>query len=186
MLPIQRVRRETRLSERDFSKRSKVSRLTLRAAEQRASSISVQSLAEILHYQERELILLASCQQECLSEYSTAVISTKVQRDGFDSWKIYYFELVDEFRRTLDPQLLLLPPVQSLDSKLKSLLASVVLSLCEEAGIDAPSWSTRSYYLDQPWFLSETESLKATALVESPVWFRKNNIFVLENFLKRA
>jgi hypothetical protein len=30
------------------------------------------------------------------------------------------------------------------------------------------------------------ESLKAMALVESPVWFRRRNIFVLGNFLDRA
>jgi hypothetical protein len=40
--------------------------------------------------------------------------------------------------------------------------------------------------LDSPWFVAGIENLKASALVESPVRFRKRNIFVLANFLERA
>jgi hypothetical protein len=37
-----------------------------------------------------------------------------------------------------------------------------------------------------PWFVSGMESLKAIALVESPLPFRLRKIFVLENFLSRV
>lgn len=40
--------------------------------------------------------------------------------------------------------------------------------------------------LPEPWFVAGVENLKATALVESPLPFRRNNIFVLGNFLSRA
>jgi hypothetical protein len=38
----------------------------------------------------------------------------------------------------------------------------------------------------KPWFVSEVNSLYAMALFDSPLAFRNNNIFVLENFLNRA
>jgi hypothetical protein len=40
--------------------------------------------------------------------------------------------------------------------------------------------------LPRPWFVAGVENLKATALVESPLPFRRNNVFVLGNFLSRA
>lgn len=94
--------------------------------------------------------------------------------------------LVDEFRRTLDPRLLLLPPVRDLALELKALLASIVMSLCGEAGMNVPGWARKRHPLPTPWFVAEVESLKAMALVESPLPFRRNNIFVLDNFLQRA
>jgi hypothetical protein len=44
----------------------------------------------------------------------------------------------------------------------------------------------RPLFLPDPWFVAGIENLKASALVESPVQFRRNNIFVLGNFLSRA
>jgi len=55
-----------------------------------------------------------------------------------------------------------------------------------ELGVESPPWAMRSYYLPEPWFVSEVESLKAMAIQESPLFFRRNNIFVLDNFLSRA
>jgi len=49
-----------------------------------------------------------------------------------------------------------------------------------------PWWANRPLVLAEPWFVSGMENLKATALVESPVQFRRNNVFVLGNFLSRA
>jgi hypothetical protein len=40
--------------------------------------------------------------------------------------------------------------------------------------------------LSEPWFVSGMENLKASALLESPLPFRRNNVFVLGNFLSRA
>ena len=85
---------------------------------------------------------------------STQAVAYRVLNQGFESWKIHFMNFVDEFRRTLDPQLLLLAPPKELDMRLKALLASTVLSLCTESGIDAPSWARKMYYLDEPWFVS--------------------------------
>ena len=49
-----------------------------------------------------------------------------------------------------------------------------------------PQWTAAVGCLDRPWFVSGFESLKASALVESPVPFRSRNVFVLANFLERA
>jgi len=126
------------------------------------------------------------CPAECQSDLSTVGVGYQVIHDGSLSWKIHFFNFVDEFRRTLDPRLILLPPSTALELKLRALLASIVWMLCEEVQMDAPSWAQKRYDLPQPWFVSEIESLKASALVESPVYFRQNNIFVLSNFLERA
>jgi len=132
------------------------------------------------------VVLLAPSSGKCRSDDSTVGVSFKVMRDGFDTWPIYFLEFVDAFRKTLDMRLILLPPVRDLDAKLLSLLASITLELCAESGMEAPSWAKKSYFLDQPWFISDMESLKATAIQESSLYFRRNNIFVQDNFLKRA
>jgi hypothetical protein len=43
-----------------------------------------------------------------------------------------------------------------------------------------------SFQIGVKWFVSETNSLKASALLESPLAFRASNIFVHANFLVRA
>ena len=95
-------------------------------------------------------------------------------------------DLVDAYRRSLDPALLLLPPVRGLPLRPKALLASIVLALAQESAMDAPAWAERSYFLPQAWFPAGLESLKATAICESPLAFRRNNIFVHANFLDRV
>ena len=56
-------------------------------------------------------------QEPCNSDYSTYAVSLKVQHDGFDSWKIHFFNFVDEFRKSWDVRLILLPQPLSLDLK---------------------------------------------------------------------
>lgn len=101
-------------------------------------------------------------------------------------WKIPLFNFVDSFRKTKDLNLILLPLAPDLSDKLTAILASTVESLCHELGMDLPSWCEAVEPLNNPWFPSEMENLKAIALVESPVYFRKRNIFVLKNFLERV
>ena len=52
--------------------------------------------------------------------------------------------------------------------------------------ISPPKWAQSMTALNKPWFVSGMESLKASALLESPLGFRAKNIFVHENFLERA
>lgn len=105
---------------------------------------------------------------------------------GGDAWKSWLFELVDEFRRAPRLQLVARAPDPEVEPRSLALLASTVEALCAQAGIPAPWWCDGVPGLPQPWFPAGAESLKASALVESPAAFRKRNIFVLGNFLSRA
>lgn len=101
-------------------------------------------------------------------------------------WTIALFDFVDAFRKKPMSALIEHPPVANLAAHLQSLLAAVVETLCDEKLLPHPNWVYATFALPSPWFLAETENLKAMALVESPVHFRKRNIFVLANFLSRA
>ncbi|MEI7880704.1 MAG: hypothetical protein WCI95_07495 [bacterium] len=66
-------------------------------------------------------------------------------------------------------------------------LAAVTETLCREASIPPPAWTeTPLCYLHRPWFAGGLETLKAILLVESPVPFRRRNLFVSANALARA
>jgi hypothetical protein len=66
-------------------------------------------------------------------------------------------------------------------------LAAVTETLCREAAIPPPDWTeTPICYLHRPWFAGGLETLKAILLVESPVPFRRRNLFVSANALARA
>jgi hypothetical protein len=52
--------------------------------------------------------------------------------------------------------------------------------------IEFPNWIWNIPSCKEPWFVSGYENLKAISLVESPAFFRRRKIFVLENFLYRA
>ena len=174
------------LSETELAEKSRVSRQTLRAVEGREESVTLSNFAKINTTLDRRIVLLSVPTEECYSDCSTIAVAMKVMRDGESSWKGHFFELVDEFRKALDPRLILLPPPQSLSLQLKGLLASMVLVLSDEAGIEAPEWAKKNLFLERPWFPSEMESLKASAVLESPLFFRKNNIFVQSNFMQRV
>lgn len=185
LIPIKKLREIKNLSERKLAAHSKISRVTLRQIESKKATLEIQSLLPVSHSLDRQVAILGY-PDEIATEYSTVAASMKILRDGFESWKIHFMDMVDEFRRTLDPRLILLPPVADLDFRLKSLLASIASELALEAEIDTPEWSKKRHTLVKPWFVAEMETLKASALIESPVVFRRNNIFVLNNFLHRA
>lgn len=66
-------------------------------------------------------------------------------------------------------------------------LAAVAETLSREAGLVPPEWSEKSeYFLPEPWFAGKLENLKAILLVESPIPFRRRNLFVSENAMNRA
>jgi hypothetical protein len=109
-----------------------------------------------------------------------------ILQHGEDTWPLWVFEFVDDFRATLDPRLAADPPTSDLTPRLRALLACVVEALCSELGLPTPEWSLATPPLAHPWFVSGVENLKAMALVESPAWFRRRNVFVLGNFLNRA
>ena len=66
-------------------------------------------------------------------------------------------------------------------------LAAVAEALCREASLPPPAWTESPLcYLHRPWFAGGLETLKAILLVESPVPFRRRNLFVSANALARA
>ncbi|MFO7598488.1 MAG: hypothetical protein R6X27_01605 [Candidatus Desulfacyla sp.] len=102
-----------------------------------------------------------------------------------ENWRIPFMEFVDDFRRTKNPALIRL--ALRLDhEKIDSMLASTVECLCDELGVDPPDWVWEVPPCREPWFVSGYENLKAISIAESPVFFRRRKIFVLDNFLSRA
>lgn len=116
---------------------------------------------------------------------SIAAISERLALETGVSWKIVLFDFVDAFRRTPARHYIDAPPADMLAPRLRALLASTVDALCEEQHCVPPWWCDGVPCLPEPWFVAELESLKAIAVAESPVHFRKRNIFVLGNFLER-
>lgn len=73
------------------------------------------------------------------------------------------------------------------DRKHAAYIAAMVEELCFTNKLDIPDWVfDKKYRLKEPFFVGGLESLKAFLLVESPVSFRRRNIFVSHNVLKRV
>lgn len=117
---------------------------------------------------------------------SVEMVSERILTEGDASWKIWLFNFVDAFRSTQDRSLINRPPAPETPARIKALLASTVETLCAKFQIPTPDWCRSVPRLEEPWFVAEIENLKPLALVESPVHFRKRNIFVLNNFLERV
>ena len=145
---------------------------------------TLKNLAKALGYPPE---VIDRCLDTMFAEPSDSIwmISERILTEGEGSWKIWLFNFVDAFRKEKDRAYIELPPAQDLPSKLQALIAATVETLCGELKIKTPLWCSAVPTLKTPWFVSEIENLKAIAIAESPIHFRKRNIFVLENFLSR-
>ncbi len=94
-------------------------------------------------------------------------------------------DFVDDFRYYKVPSMIS-ESYKLTDNKLDGLIASTIEYLCDELHIKVPEWVLKVPPLKEPWFVSGIENLKAITIVESPVYFRRRKIFVLENFLSRV
>jgi hypothetical protein len=101
------------------------------------------------------------------------------------NWSIFLMDFVDDFRYYKNPAAIA-EPLHPADSQLDALLASTAEYLCDELGLQVPTWLADVPACKTPWFVSGMENLKAIALAESPLRFRIRKIFVLENFLSRV
>ncbi len=101
------------------------------------------------------------------------------------NWIIHLMDFVDDFRYYKNPSAVA-EPFDLTNERFDALLASTAHYLCDELGIETPPWILEVPACKEPWFVSGMESLKAIALVESPLQFRIRKIFVLENFLSRV
>jgi hypothetical protein len=69
----------------------------------------------------------------------------------------------------------------------KAYIAALAEELCVRNHLKIPAWvEDKKLFLKEPFFVEDLESLKAFLLVESPVSFRRRNIFVSENVLTRV
>lgn len=102
-----------------------------------------------------------------------------------EHWSIYLMDFVDDFRYYKNPAAIA-EPLERHDPKMDALLVSTVEYLCDEAGMRSPDWAESVPASRDPWFVSGMESLRAIALVESPLRFRIRKVFVLGNFLERV
>jgi len=102
-----------------------------------------------------------------------------------ENWIIEFMDFVDDFRYYQN-EAMIKEPFELSDEKIDAILASAIEYLCDEIGMEPPEWVWDVPPCKDPWFVSGMESLKAITIVESPVYFRRRKIFVLENFLSRA
>lgn len=177
-MKIKEIMKIKGLSENQLAKKLKMNRLTVHKVINGDESVSLKNYNKV----RREILM--DVENPVNSEYSIPVISLLIKQDK--EWKIHLFNFVDYFRKNPDEELILLPPLKTLPAREKALLASTVYALCHEKKVKVPEWAAKMYWLKDPWFVGGFESLMAMAIVESPVYYRRNNIWVMENFLDRA
>ncbi|MCC7405657.1 MAG: hypothetical protein IT288_14760 [Bdellovibrionales bacterium] len=185
LFPLKALLAKLKISECELARRSAISRLTVRSLSRQFEGARLKTWAEAAEGLDYEVVLVsqsAKTQPDC----SVQAVGYQVLLDGEDSWKIHFMNFVDEFRRTLDTRLIVLPPPRQLSQRLQALLGSMVSYLCHESEIAAPKWAERILPLADPWFVSESEALKPMMILETPLEFKRNLIFVGENFLDRA
>lgn len=182
-----RTRHGRTLSQRGLSQLSGLSFRTVQLLESgrhdpKLSTLT--SVANALGYPEG---IIEDALERIFSQPPDAVcmIAARIATGGDDAWKVWLFNFVDAFRSAKDRAYIDTPPASGISTRLLALIASTVETLCDELALEPPSWCRAVCPLKDPWFVSGVENLKAMALVESPIHFRKRNIFVLENFLSR-
>lgn len=188
MMTIAQVRKERGLSQRELANRAGISFRGLQLLEQGAHNWRINTLGHVADALQLPALGLDLMVRHFMSlpPDSLQEISIRMALDGFNSWKTHLFDFVDAFRATRHKGLLAEPPITELDHRLQALCASTVESLCHQARVRVPDWCAGIPALSAPWFVSGFENLKASALIESPAWFRSRNLFVLGNFLDRA
>ena len=185
---IRKVRLDQGLSQRALAERAGISFPCLQQVERAGHNWRVSSLQSIA----RALGLPKGGLDYHLTRLfavpidSIEDVSLRIHDEGFSSWRIHLFDFVDRLRATRDAALIERPPIPELDDRLRAMFASTTEAVCFEFDSEAPSWCRGVPALPDPWFVSGIENLRASALVESPVYFRARNIFVLGNVLTRA
>ncbi|MFC1497517.1 helix-turn-helix domain-containing protein [Verrucomicrobiota bacterium] len=185
---LKQIRVNKGYSQRQFAKRASLSFRGLQMLEDPGHDMrisSIQKVSKALGLPESGINLLLG---NYLSEDMDSIVITSVRIivDGDQSWPLHLFNFVDAFRLTKKEELIASAPVAGTSDRIECLLCSTVEALCQESGMSAPGWCRGISALEVPWFVSEMESLKALALAESSICFRKRNIFVLNNFMDRA
>jgi hypothetical protein len=109
----------------------------------------------------------------------------EMMKQNPDHWLIPFMDFVDSFRKRKDLRWIAKPFAMD-HERFDAILASMIEYLCDELHLEVPAWVWNVPSCKDPWFVSGMENLKAITIVESPVYFRRRKIFVLENFLDRV
>ena len=185
---IRTVRRQRQLSQRALADRAGLSFRGIQLLESAGHDARMSSLERIVHALGLPRTGIRHAVSGALLEPPDSLYcaSLRILEDGEQSWCRHLMDCVDEVRRSGSLAALATPPAAELPEPLHALAAGVAEMLAAQCGTDAPPWTGGIGRLDHPWFVSGYESLKASALVESPVFFRSRNVYVLANFLERA
>ena len=185
---LKKIRGEFGVSQRDLAKNAGIAFGTLQLLEGGRGNPSLEvlaKLAEALSLSGPQFRAYVDEYFSCLAD-SVYIVSRKIMEEGEKSWKTHLFNFVDAFRDKPDARLIDTPPCSRLSVKLKALITGVVETLCGEKGLSSPEWCVGVEPLSVPWFVAGLENLKTLAIAESSLHFRKRNIFVLADFLKRV
>jgi hypothetical protein len=126
-----------------------------------------------------------------ISDFVFEIFSRQIYNINMDEIKYLLADFIDEFNRAdmaKKQQMVRRFPFKKItDKKYAAYIAAAVEELCYINNMDTPEWVfDKKYRLKEPFFVGGLESLKAFLIAESPVSFRRRNIFVSENVLKRV
>lgn len=125
-------------------------------------------------------------------------ISQRIQSEVESGRKFPRFllgDLLDDFRiRAKTPEAKLALVLEEPDQvtaaglwHMNAYLAALAESLCREADLEPPKWISKpAYFLERPYFAGDLENVKAILINESPAVFRKRNLFVSGDSMKRV
>ncbi|MBI5243089.1 MAG: helix-turn-helix transcriptional regulator [Elusimicrobia bacterium] len=185
MLPLRLLREARGFSQRRLARRAGIAYKTLQLLESGRHGPRWSTLEKLAKALDLKALDLAQAMERPRQE-TLRDATARIARDGERSWTAHLLEFTDDFRRRPSAGLVADAPDPRSGPRIMALAASIVERLCALAGIPAPWWCAGVPPLADPWFTAGAESLKVSALVESPAQFRQRNIFVLGNFLSRA
>lgn len=109
--------------------------------------------------------------------------------DGTQTFEFALSEFLDEFYADPIMRAVMLteePPALP-DRRQHAALGAVAEHLARRWDVAIPTWcDTPSRFLDEPWFTTPLDGLKAMLLVQSPLAFRRRLIFTEAEPLRRA
>ncbi len=111
-----------------------------------------------------------------------------------DAWRFGLCQLIDDYetarRHDGAPAAAGLfehPPESSGDGRFDAALAALAEHLARRDSWTPPAWAFEPHRYAQPWwFVSGPSSLRAMALVQSPLAFRKRGVFICDGDLTRV
>lgn len=106
--------------------------------------------------------------------------------DGYGDFDILFRDFLHEFNYNPTEDRLNEEPL-IIDKIKNAFLAATAEQLAYQNDFNIPEWVYKEkYFLDEPFFAISSQGFKPLLIMESPVPFRKRNIFITKNALKTA